>query len=310
MEKKIKMALVGHGHLGRWHAQKICDSRFAELDTIVESNVEAHAELKKAYPETKIFKDFDNIGLDVEGCVIATPTSTHYNLAKHALERGLHVFCEKPICGSLEKAINIKEVLISQKKDLVFQIGHSERVHACWENVELNKKMQKAKSIEISRVAPFKGRATDVSVIQDLMIHDIDLLLYKFKFKVIRVNAVARKVLSHKYDFVTVHLEGEDDRIAQITASRVDPKEKREIRFCHDLGVTSIDLLKRHVSSFENKELHEFEYEKRDHLAIEQDHFYRSVKDKIKNPIFCTVNEAINVQEVMEEIEEVLQGLD
>lgn len=305
------MALIGHGHLGKWHAQKISDSNFAELATIVEANKDAHAELQKTYPEANIVDSFENIGIDVQGCVISTPTSTHYKLSKDALEKGLHVFCEKPICDSLEKAINTKEALISQKKDLVFQVGHSERVHACWEDADLIKKMQKAKSIEISRVAPFKGRATDVSVIQDLMIHDIDLLLYKFNFKVINVRAVGKKVVSNQYDFVTVHLEGEDERIAQITASRVDPKEKREIRFCHDSGVTSIDLMNRVISSFENGKLQdEVEYEKRDHLAIEQAHFYQSIKDKNTNPIFCTIDEAINVQEVMEEIEEVLQGLE
>jgi predicted dehydrogenase len=305
------MALIGHGHLGKWHAQKISDSDFAELDTIVEANKDAHADLQKTYPNAKIVDNFDDVAGDVQGCVISTPTSTHYKLSSAALEKGLHVFCEKPICDSLEKALNTKEALVSQEKDLVFQVGHSERVHACWENKELINRMKSAKSIEITRVAPFKGRATDVSVIQDLMIHDIDLLLYKFNFKVINVRAVGKKVLSNQYDYVTVHFEGEDERIAQITASRVDPKEVREIRFGHNDGVTSIDLMNRKINSFHDGKLQdEIEYEKRDHLAIEQAHFYQSIQDTEANPIFCTIDEAINVQEVMEEIEEVLQGLE
>lgn len=308
---KIRMALIGHGHLGKWHAQKITESEYAELDTIVESNKASHPEIQKLYPNVKIVDAIDQVGDQVQGCVISTPTSTHFQLSKFAIEKGLHVFCEKPICESLEKAIQTKEQLVKKSPESVFQVGHSERVHACWENPKLKEKMRAAKSIEITRVAPFKGRATDVSVIQDLMIHDIDLLLFQFGFKVNNVKAIGQKVLSNQYDYVTVQLEGEDDRLAQITASRVDPVELRQIRFCGSTGVTVVDLLNRQIKSFENKELQAVvDYEQRDHLALEQKYFYQSINSKQKQPIFCTIDEAILVQEVMEEIEEVLQDID
>lgn len=305
------MALIGHGHLGKWHAQKIAASDLASLEYIVEPNKASHQEITKAYPGSKIVESFEDISDDIQGCVISTPTSTHFKLSEQALEKGLHVFCEKPISDSLEKAIQTKETLITKAPQNIFQVGHSERVHACWEDENLIKNMKKAKSIEITRVAPFKGRATDVSVIQDLMIHDIDLLLYKFNFKVINVKATASKVVSNYYDVVTVQFEGEDDRIAQITASRVDPEELRQIRMTGEFGVTQIDLHKRVVKSFsKDKELTEKSYEQRDHLAIEQQKFYQSIQNQENNPIFCTIDEAINVQEIMEEIEEVLQDID
>lgn len=305
------MALIGHGHLGKWHAQKIAASDFAILDTIVEPNKSAHAEIQSAYPEIKIVESFEQLGSEIQGCVISTPTSTHFQLSQSALEKGMHVFCEKPICDSLEKAMQTKEQLVTKSPNSIFQVGHSERVHACWEDENLQKKMREAKSIEITRVAPFKGRATDVSVIQDLMIHDIDLLLFQFDFKVINVKAVGQKIVSDQYDYVTVQFEGEDERLAQITASRVDPTEKREIRFCGSSGVTLVDLFHREIKSFESGKLQDvISYEKRDHLAIEQEYFYQSINNKETHPIFCTIDEAIHVQEIMEEIEEVLQGLE
>lgn len=303
---KIKTVLIGHGHLGKWHAEKIHQSDLAELVGVVEFNENTHVEIAKKFPQAKVVKELAQIDIDFEAAIVATPTIYHYELTKSLLENGKHVFCEKPVCHHLEAAMDLKRASLEQK-NLILQVGHSERVHACWENQKISKFLKEASFIEIDRVAPFKGRATDVSVVQDLMIHDIDLLLFQCGFEVQEVKAIGIKTLSDKYDCVTAMFEGQNNRLAKITSSRIDPAEKRMLRASHASGVIAINLLSKEISSFENGKLVEVEsYPVRDHLAIQQEHFYRSIRDTKSNPIFCDLNDALKVQEVMEEVEEIL----
>lgn len=303
---KIKTVLIGHGHLGKWHAEKVQQSELAELVGIVEFNESAHSEIKQKFPQAKIAKELSQLDIEFHAAIVATPTIFHFEITKSLLESGKHVFCEKPVCHHLEAAMDLKSTSLKHK-NLILQIGHSERVHACWENKKISKFLKEASFIEIDRVAPFKGRATDVSVVQDLMIHDIDLLLFQCGFDVQEVKAIGIKTLSDKYDCVTAMFEGQNNRLAKITSSRIDPVEKRMLRASHASGVIAIDLFKKEISSFENGKLIEVEsYPSRDHLAIEQEHFYRSINDIKANPIFCDLNDALKVQEVMEEVEEIL----
>jgi predicted dehydrogenase len=164
MGNKVKVAVVGHGHLGRWHTQKADQLEDSELVAIVEPYNQE--EIRKQYPHVKVVNQLKDVIDEIDAAVIVTPTSTHFELTKYCLEHKKHVFCEKPLCSTYEEAQALGEFTSGLK----LQVGHSERCHQVWESVSpLIDKIEGKKTLKINRFAPFKGRATDVDVVQDLM---------------------------------------------------------------------------------------------------------------------------------------------
>lgn len=281
---KIKVATIGYGHLGRWHAQKAANLEQAELVAIVEPSEEGKLKAREAHSGVKIVNDISEVISDIDAAIIVTPTSTHFELTKYLLEQGKHVFCEKPLCSTYSEVLQLKEHL---QKDKVLQVGHSERCHQAWELLtkdfsEINSHF----SLKLNRVAAFKGRATDVDVVQDLMIHDIDLVLYLFKKRPIRLKAFGHKIRTGKWDSATCLLEFEDGSHAKITAGRNHVKEIRTLELVHDGGCIYVDLFTNEYSiatdgQFEDGSfVKHFQYEKRDHLWLEQNNFYDAILGK------------------------------
>ncbi len=279
---KIKVAVIGYGHLGKWHCQKVdLFKDEAILKFIVEKNP-TNAELAlKNHPHAKVVDDLSKCIDEIDAGVVVTPTSFHYQIVDQLLKHNKHVFCEKPVTENTFEALKLKELL--GEKKLVLQIGHSERFHNAWEMKEAYKDFFKAPAhISLKRVAPFKGRATDVDVVQDLMIHDLDLLVFLFKETPISVDAVGYKMRTNKYDYVSANFKFQSGHRATITVGRNQTKEVRELEISNTTGTLLVDLMKNEITeargTFEGPEFTKtIPYEKRDHLMIEHRHFYQSI---------------------------------
>jgi predicted dehydrogenase len=181
----------------------------------------------------------------VDAVSVATPTETHYKVARVFLERGKHVLVEKPITDSLQQAEEL--VGLARKNKCVLQVGHIERFNPVMRY--LNDVLQEARFIEVHRLSPFPGRSTDIGVVLDLMIHDLDVVLSLVKAPLAAVDAVGIPVLSESEDIANARLKFADGCVANITASRVSAERMRKIRIFgrteHGAAYISLDYMKQ-----------------------------------------------------------------
>lgn len=280
--KKIKTAVIGYGHLGKWHAQKAeAFPEMAELKYIVEKFPAGQEAASKAHPKATIVDDISKCIDDIDAAFVVTPTSFHYEIVDYLLKKNKHVFCEKPITETTEQALKLKELL--KTHSVILQVGHSERFHQAWERKNEYKHFFDAPAhITLKRVAPFKGRATDVDVVQDLMIHDLDLLVFLFGEKPVCVEAMGFKMRTNHYDYVTANFKFKSGNRATITVGRNQTKEVRELEISNHAGTLLVDLMRNEISEALGKEtgpqyVNTGTYEKRDHLLLEHKNFYQSI---------------------------------
>ena len=281
--KKVKVAVIGYGHLGKWHCQKVeVHKEVADFIAIVEKFPAGQETAKANHPNVKIVSDIKDIINDIDAAFVVTPTSTHFELVKYLLENNKHVFCEKPLCSNDSEGSALRQ--IAQNKNVVLQVGHSERFHEAWE--KLRGKFQKLTPpyiVRINRVAPFKGRATDVDVVQDLAIHDLDLVLHLFKQKPQKITAKGLKIRTSKWDHASIQLELEDHCEALIVVGRNSVKEMRDLEVISKEGMITVDLFTNKIYEATNSQyedgtfVKEENYTKRDHLLLEHGRFYQSV---------------------------------
>lgn len=273
----IRVAVIGHGHLGKWHCDKVEASETAVLSYIVEP-VELNQKIaEEAHPEAKIVSTLDECIDDIDAGIVVTPTVYHYAIVQQLLDAKKHLFCEKPLCSTDEQ---VEELRKSLDKNLVFQVGHSERFHQLWEKKQLFVPYLEGCHAEINRYAPFKGRATDVDVVQDLMIHDIDLLYCLLGEYPTKVLSIGHKIRTDNWDSVVSMFHFSNGKTATINVGRNHCVEKREISLVNNQGTCHIDLMKEVVtcSVDEGMELEVHEFDRRDHLLIEHQHFYKSIE--------------------------------
>ncbi len=281
---KVKTALIGHGHLGKFHAQKIDRSLKSELVAIVEPIQEQHDNLQKLYPATLIFAKPDEVLDLIDAVIIATPTSVHYSLLKLFISNNKHILCEKPVVESYN---NLKEIsCLLQDYSSILQVGHSERFHACWDKFDHWKNWTHA---SFKRLAPFKNRAIDVDVVNDLMIHDIDLMLWSQNEKPISVESFGSKTITDTWDYVHSTFKFQSGKIAHIEVARGWPEEERVATFSNKQGHSIVNLKDRNVSEVLHHKLetkqNDWTYEARDHLMIEQEMFYEAILNNNKVPV-------------------------
>lgn len=305
---KIKVAVLGYGHLGKWHCQKVDSCDDSELVAIIEPFKSAQEAAEKNHPHAKIVKDIKEVIGDIDAAVIVTPTSTHFELSKYLLENKKHIFCEKPLCSSMKE---VNQLLPLLSNDKIFQVGHSERCHKAWEDlVSYREELEGNFTLDLNRVAAFKGRATDVDVVQDLMIHDLDLVLFLFGKKPTSVRAYGHKIRTDKWDHATAIFNFKDGSMAKVTSGRNHVKEIRSLELMSNKGCLYVDLFENSYaigtnSQFENAEYVKKEmYEKRDHLLIEHKNFYSAIKGNSK--VMVSFQEGA---EVVNLIDKVLESL-
>ena len=242
--KKIKIGVVGIGHLGNYHLQKYSKLTNCEIVAVADTLIERARKVADTYKCAAFSDHRDMIG-QVEAVSIAVPTGEHHRVARDFLAAGINVLVEKPICSTLAQADELIE--LARKKNLILQVGFVERFNPAI--MALEKVIEKPLFIESHRLHPFFERGTDVDVILDLMIHDLDIILKFVASPLTSVEAVGIPVLSSKIDIANVRLSFASGCVANVTASRISAKTMQKIRFFGTEGYHSVDCQKREVLS-------------------------------------------------------------
>jgi predicted dehydrogenase len=245
----FKVGVLGAGHLGKIHLRLLNESPkynligFYDPDDINGKKVAAEF----GYP---FFDNINELIDSVDVVDIVTPTLSHYDCAKKAMENGKHVFIEKPITNTLEEA---EDLLVLEKENNVKgQVGHVERFNPAFLSVK--EKIQDPMFIETHRLAEFNPRGTDVPVVLDLMIHDIDAILSVVNSEVKQINASGVSVISNSPDIANARIEFENGCVANLTASRISLKNMRKSRFFQRDAYISVDFLEKKVEVVKMKE--------------------------------------------------------
>lgn len=253
--KKLRAAVIGVGYLGRFHAQKYASMVDVELAGVVDTD-RARAEHVAHEVETAAYTSVDDIPGRLDAVSIAVPTSCHAAVAVAMLEKGVSALVEKPIASNLEEARAIIEA--SRKSGALLQIGHLERFNPAL--LELRESITQPMFIEAHRISPYKTRGTDVDVILDIMIHDIDIILSLVNAPVTSLEAVGVPVLTDSADITNARLRFSTGCIANITASRVSADVMRKIRIFQPDSYISIDFAKSSVDVFTLSKLKEISH--------------------------------------------------
>ncbi|MDX1350831.1 MAG: Gfo/Idh/MocA family oxidoreductase [Putridiphycobacter sp.] len=237
----LKIGLFGVGHLGKIHARLIKElSSHFEFVGFFDPNEDNAITAVKEF-KLQQFHDIDGL-LDCVDCIdIVTPTLSHFKIAQRAIEKGIHVFVEKPITHTVEEAKTLTNLVNSQ--NIIVQVGHVERFNPAFSNALPY--FKEPRFIETHRLAQYNPRGTDVPVVLDLMIHDIDIVLSVVKSKVKRVSASGVAVVSETPDITNARLEFENGCVANLTASRISMKNMRKSRFFQKDAYISVDFLNK-----------------------------------------------------------------
>lgn len=249
MQKKIKIGLLGLGHLGRIHLKCILLSEKYELVGAFDPSAAAVEKAKENY-NFKAYPSAETLMEDCELVDIVVPTTAHYALAKKALNSGLHIFIEKPVTNTSQEARELKE--LAAEKGLKIQVGHVERFNPAF--LALNQLNFKPAFIEGHRLAFFNPRGTDVSVVYDLMIHDLDIVLSLVNSKVQDVHANGVSIVSKQPDICNARIHFENGAVANLTASRISMKNMRKLRLFQPNAYISMDFLEKTSEIIELKE--------------------------------------------------------
>jgi predicted dehydrogenase len=235
--RKITAAVVGVGYLGRFHAQKYAQAPQCELVGVADARQEAR-EAVAAEVGTRPVADHRELLGAVEAVSIVTPTPAHYAIARDFLESGAHVLVEKPITETPAEARQLIE--LASRRGLILQVGHLERFNSAILAAEPH--LRAPRFVECHRLAPYRERGTDVSVVLDLMIHDIDIVQTIVGAPVKSIDAVGTPVFSEDIDIANARITFANGCVVNATASRVSLKTERKMRIFEDDAYLSLDL--------------------------------------------------------------------
>lgn len=233
----MKIGVAGTGHLGKIHLKCLLKTDF-EIAGFYDPDAAAASKVSEEFG-LRAYESLESLTDSVDCLDIVSPTSFHYAIAAEAIKKGLHVFIEKPLTETLGQAEEL--VRLSQKKNVVVQVGHVERYNPAirsLQNIDFNPKF-----IEAHRLAMFNPRGTDVSVVLDLMIHDIDIVLHLIRHEITDVRANGVCIVSSTPDICNARVEFSNGAVANLTASRISMKNMRKIRIFQEDAYISLDFL-------------------------------------------------------------------
>lgn len=234
---KLKVGVIGAGHLGKLHMKMLNNIENAELFGIYDLNNEQAEKAATEY-NTKVYANLEELFNNVDAVSIVTTTSAHYQVMKEAIKHNLPILVEKPITATIEEAEEV--VKLAKEKDLILQVGHIERFNPAL--LSLDKYNLDPKFIQSDRLAQFNPRGTDVAVVLDLMIHDIDIILSLVKSEVKDVHASGIAVVSDTIDIANARIEFENGAVANVTASRISQKRMRKMRMFQKDAYITLDF--------------------------------------------------------------------
>lgn len=313
----IKVGVIGAGHLGKIHLNILSNSDFNLIgfhDTDVVNSEKLASE--KGYV---FFKEIDSLINLIDAAVIVSPTTTHFEIAKKCINNAKHIFVEKPLTTNSKEARIINK--LANEKNIIGQVGFVERYNQAF--ISCREFIDKPKFIESHRLSDFNPRGTDVSVIMDLMIHDIDIILNINQSKVKKIDASGVSIISSTPDIANARIEFENGCIANLTSSRISLKKMRKTRIFQENAYISINFLEKDfqvvkirdkdtndnensliiknnlgqekVIFFENPDINQI-----NSIEAELNDFFHSIKNKSESKV--SLNDGLTALEVAEEI--------
>jgi predicted dehydrogenase len=233
---KIKVGVVGVGHIGKNHARIVAELEDAQFACVYDSNRAAAGEMARRY-NTRAVDSLELFAELVDAASIATPTPTHYEIGKFLLERGKHLLIEKPIAETTAHARELSD--LARQRGVVLQVGHVERFNPVLGALEYL--LTRPRFIESHRLSPYPNRSTEIGVVLDLMIHDLEIILHLVRSPVKSVDAVGVPVLSRDEDIANARIHFENGCVANVTVSRISPERMRKIRVFQEDAYLSLD---------------------------------------------------------------------
>lgn len=242
MSAKIRTATIGAGHFGRYHAEKYASLPSSQLIAVCDVDRERAEQTAKEHG-VRAVSDYRELFGAVDAVSVVVPTKAHCETAIAFLENGVHVLVEKPIAETLEAADAM--IHTARTMGLVLQVGHLERFSSVRQAIE--RVVRRPVYIEANRITPYRFRGTDVSIVLDLMIHDIDMILSLVDAPVMTVDAVGAPVISRVEDIANARIHFANGCVASITASRISNKNERKMRIFQPNTYVNVDFLERKV---------------------------------------------------------------
>ena len=242
---KIRVAVIGIGYLGEFHAEKYKANKNAELVAIVDTDRSRRDVVSKKLG-VKSYSAYESIINEVDAVSIVVPTNLHYKVASYFISNNKHVLIEKPFASSVSEAKKLKKS--ASKRDIVLQVGHLERFNKAF--VKLKNIVKNPVFIECNRISPFKIRGTEVNVIMDLMIHDLDIVMSLNNSNIKNIQANGASVLTNKTDIANARITFENGCVCNLSASRISNKIERKMRVFQKNSYFSLDYQDCELDSY------------------------------------------------------------
>ena len=236
LQPALRIGVVGTGSMGRNHARIFGELQESTLSAVLDERPEVAGEIAAKY-NARAVTSLDEFAEAVDAATIATPTVTHFEIARQLLDRGKHVLVEKPFVETPDQARELCE--LAQRKGLVLQVGHIERFNPVMSALE--ERLTHPRFIEATRLSPYPGRSLDVGVVLDVMIHDLEIILHLVRSPWVQVDAVGVAILSKREDIANVRIRFENGCVANVTASRISQDKLRKIRVFQSNAYLSLD---------------------------------------------------------------------
>ena len=234
--KTLRVGVVGVGHIGKNHARLYAETESANFTAIYDTDAENAAQIAQQY-KVRAARSLEEFIELIDLASVATPTNTHFAVARPLLEKGKHLLIEKPIADDTAQASQLAE--LAAQRQLVLQVGHVERFNPVLSALE--ERLSHPRFIEAHRLSPFPNRSTDIGVVLDLMIHDLEIVLHLVRSPLQSIDAVGVPVLSRREDIANARLRFESGCVANITSSRISPERMRKIRVFQEDAYLSLD---------------------------------------------------------------------
>ena len=234
--KNLRVGVVGVGHIGKNHARLYAETDAVDFTAIYDTDAANAAKIAEQY-KVRAADSLGEFAELIDAASIATPTDSHFVVARPLLEAGKHLLIEKPIADDTAQASELAR--LAAERQLVLQVGHVERFNPVLSALEA--RLTHPRFIEAHRLSPFPNRSTDIGVVLDLMIHDLEIILHLVRVPVQSIDAVGVSVLSRREDIANARIRFENGCVANVTSSRISPERMRKIRVFQEDAYLSLD---------------------------------------------------------------------
>lgn len=285
-KKKINIGVIGLGYLGPRHYEKFHKNSLCDVKWAVDKDIKRHQIIHEKFVQKGT--NYKKILDDIDAVSVITPTKSHYQIAKFFLLNKKHVLLEKPMTENTMQANEL--IKIAKNNKVILQVGHVERFNPVMK--KLNTDIKSVIFIEGHRLSEFNPRSTDINVIFDLMIHDIDIIANIVNSKIKKITAFGKKIITNSIDIANARLEFVNGCIANLTASRISQKNERKIRIFEKNKYWSVDFMNRKINRYskyiKNKKIvfnnEKYSFKRTDSLSLQINNFLNSCK-KIEQPL-------------------------